>query len=70
MYLLVLSLPNFIAIFVFNEQQIFAFILITVEVLQIGALTYVTSSFPLLYLLLLVINAHYKCTTYLGFDHY
>ena len=47
-----------------------SFSFVMVEVLQTGALTCVTSSFPLLHLLLIIINAHYKCVTCLGFIHY
>ena len=70
-YLLVLFFSDFTAIFVFNEQRISTFILICNSWgVTAGALTCVTSSFMLLYPLLLVINAHYKCITYLWFIHY
>ena len=65
-YLLVLFFSDFTAIFVFNEQRISTFILICNSWgVTAGALTCVTSSFMLLCPLLLVINAHYKCITYL-----
>ena len=81
MYLLVLLLSDIIAISAFfftfypslhlmSNRSLDSFSFVTAEALQIGALTCVMSSSPLLRLLLIVINAHNKCITCLGFIHY
>ena len=53
-----------------RNESLHSFPFVIVEVLQTGALTCVTSSFSYLRPLLLVINARYKCVTYLEFVHY
>ena len=69
-YLLVLFFSSFITILsLMSKGSLHSFSFVTVNTLQVNALVYVTSSFPLLRLLLFGINACHKCVTYLGFVH-